>query len=221
MNAGLLADLGLTFRLDVTPRWERLLVLLHGYGATQHDIMAMSSHVDPTGRFAVVAPRGPVEVPGMGASWYDFDQQWVADPVSFHATLNTLNVFVDGVCEAFGADRSDVVIGGFSQGAGMAAWLSFATASSAPAGFWCCGTIVDVEGKQLDLSRANGTRCLVLAGRSDPNVPLARSRDQARLLDLAGSEVTLSEHDGGHGLSQLMLDDMHAWLAMFQPPLDK
>ncbi len=213
-----LGELGLAFHLEGGPRSERLLVLLHGFGATPNDIAAVVPHVDPAGRYAVVAPRGPIELPGGGASWYDFDERWAADPASFHTTLAALDLFVDGVCGAFGTARSEVVIGGFSQGAGMAAWLSFATASPAPAGFWCCGTIVEVGGHPLGLSPAHGCSCLVLAGRSDPNVPLERSRDQAHKLERAGGRVTLSEHDGGHGLSRPMLDDMRVWLAAFPPP---
>jgi len=215
---GLLSDLELAFCIEAGPHAERLLVLVHGYGATPHDIAAIAPHVDPAGRFAVVAPRGPIQLPSGGASWYTFDERWIADPTSFRATLNILDKFVDSIGKVFGMDRSDAIIGGFSQGAGMAAWLSFASPSPAPAGFWCCGTIIDVNGVSLDLSPADGCSSLILAGRSDPNVPLKRSRDQARRLELAGSRVTVSEHDGGHGLSRPMLDDIREWLAGFVSP---
>jgi len=206
----------LTFRLDGSGSCGRLLVLLHGYGATQHDIATIGSQVDPDGRFFVLCPRGPIEVPGGGASWYDFDDAWRADPESFAKTLDALEALISAACVRLGLQSDRVVVGGFSQGAGMAAWLAYSTPeASRPAGFWCCGTIVDVADTPLDLSAARGTSALVLAGRDDPNVPLERNRNQAQRLQAAGVEVTLSEHAGGHGLSPAMLTDMARWLNGF------
>lgn len=197
-----------------TPRYSRLHVVLHGYGAEPGDIAAIAPVVDPDDRFVTIAPRGPIAA-GAGASWYDFDNAWLAHPASFSEGLSYLDATVDQACTAAGVARADIVVGGFSQGAGMAAWLAFGTASPPPAGFWCCGTIVDVDGEALDLAPAAHARALVLAGRSDRNVPLTRSRDQAQRLRAAGADVTYSEHDGGHALSVSMLDDMRTWLATF------
>ncbi|MBV1894388.1 MAG: alpha/beta hydrolase [Ilumatobacteraceae bacterium] len=201
------------YRLDVNRRADHLLVLLHGYGATQHDIAPVAQHVDPIGRFSALSPRGPIEVAGGGASWYDFDASWTADPASFAAVLEALDAFVGSVASRLSIERKNVVVGGFSQGAGLAAWLAYDTPQeSRPAGLWCCGTIIDVDNQALDLTAAQGSRALILAGRSDPNVPLERSRAQASRLEEASVDVTMSEHDGGHGLSAPMLADMTNWL---------
>lgn len=208
--------LDLTFRLDGHGSCERLLVLLHGYGATQNDIATIGSQIDPDGRYFMLCPRGPIKVPGGGASWYDFDDTWRADPKSFTETLDALDALVNAACTRLGLQSASVVMGGFSQGAGMAAWLAYSTPeASRPAGFWCCGTLVDVDDTPLDLSAARDTRALVLAGRDDPNVPLKRNRTQAQRLQAAGADVTFSEHDGGHGLSPAMLTDMARWLNGF------
>ena len=205
-----------TFRLDGHGECERLLVLLHGFGATQHDIASLWSRVDPDGRYFVLCPRGPIDAPGGGASWYDFDDAWRPDPESFATSLSGLDRLVESACSRLHIDRRAVVVGGFSQGAGLAAWLAYGTPdSSRPAGFWCSGTIIDVDDTPLDLSTAKGTKALVLAGRQDPNVPLERSRTQARNLEHAGADVTMGEHGGGHGLSNAMLDDLERWLDTF------
>ncbi|MGE0000317.1 MAG: alpha/beta hydrolase [Ilumatobacteraceae bacterium] len=203
----------LAFRLDGRVDAGRLLVMLHGYGATQHDLATIAPTIDPDHRFLVLSPRGPIPVAGGGASWYDFDASWRPDPASFAGTLSALDALVDDICGRFGIDRHRSVVGGFSQGAGMAAWLAYATPEhSRPAGLWCCGTVVEVDDRPLDLATADGTDVLVLAGRHDPNVPLPRNLDQAARLRAAGADVTLSEHDGGHGLSTPMLADMRSWL---------
>ena len=207
-----------SYRIDAGPNAQQLLLLLHGYGATQHNIASIVPEIDPDGRYVTVSPLAPIVAPGGGASWYDFDDTWRADPLSFHATLGALNTFIETMCARFGFNTSDSVVGGFSQGAGMAAWLAFGNRSATPAGFWCCGTVVDVDDRPLDLGSALGRQVLILAGRSDPNVPLERSLDLARRFDLAGAHTTVSEHDGGHGLGRDMLIDMNRWLAGMTPP---
>ena len=203
------------YRIEGVGRPCRLLVVLHGYGATQHDLAALQPHVDPDGNYLLVSPRGPIETANGGASWYDFDQSWQVYPDSFNHTLHSLDIFVNTLCEDTGLERGQAVFGGFSQGAGLAAWLSFSTKSPVPAGFWCNGTIIDVDGVSLDLTKARNSKALILASRQDQHVPLERSRSQTRRFREAGSDVTVSEHDGNHGFSQAMLGDMRQWLASF------
>ena len=206
----------LAFRLDGRADAGRLLVMLHGYASTERDIATIAPTIDPHNRFLVLCPPGLITVAGGGASWYDFDESWRADPGSFAAALTALDALVDDICTRFGVDRHGTVVGGFSQGAGVAAWLAYATPErSRPAGLWCCGTIVQVDDLPLDLGTARGTRVLILAGRHDPNVSLQRSRDQAFRLSSAGAIVAVSEHDGGHSLSNAMLNDFAAWLCEF------
>ena len=49
---------------------DRLLLLLHGYGADERDLGGLLGYLDPNGSFAAVLPRGPVAAPP-GFSWFD------------------------------------------------------------------------------------------------------------------------------------------------------
>ena len=52
---------------------ERLLLLVHGYGADERDLGGLLPYLDQDGRFAVVLPRGPLAAPGTpGFAWYEF-----------------------------------------------------------------------------------------------------------------------------------------------------
>ena len=52
---------------------DRLLLLLHGYGADERDLGGVLPYLDPDGTFATVLPRAPLAVPGTpGYAWYDF-----------------------------------------------------------------------------------------------------------------------------------------------------
>ena len=52
---------------------DRLLLLVHGFGADERDLGGLLPYLDPDGRFVTVLPRGSVALPGMpGFAWYDF-----------------------------------------------------------------------------------------------------------------------------------------------------
>ena len=44
---------------------DRLLLLVHGFGADERDLGGLLPYLDPEGRFVTVLPRGPVGLPGM------------------------------------------------------------------------------------------------------------------------------------------------------------
>ena len=70
---------------------RRLLVLVHGYGADEHDLAPLAPHLDPDGEFFTVCPRGPNSVMGFGAGWYERDQDGNIDPTEFLASVDALD----------------------------------------------------------------------------------------------------------------------------------
>ena len=51
---------------------QRLLLLVHGYGADEQDLGGLLPYLDPDGVFAAVMPRAPIAAPGTpGYMWYD------------------------------------------------------------------------------------------------------------------------------------------------------
>ncbi len=203
----------LSYQLNAGPKGKRLLVLLHGYGGDQYGISSLGPSIDPEGHYVIVSPRAPINRPGGGASWYDFDEiTWCANAPSFNKTLGILDQFIDMICRQYDLNRGDCILGGFSQGAGMAAWAAFADQDKQAAALWCCGTVVKVDGRPLELTNARGSSALFLAGMSDENIPIERTRATAARFKEAGVNVTLSEHEGGHGISPSMVRDLKTWL---------
>src|SRR5262249_59375588 len=47
-----------------------LLLLHHGRGADETDLLALGDHLDPERRLHVVAPRAPLTLGGPGYHWY-------------------------------------------------------------------------------------------------------------------------------------------------------
>ena len=117
---------------------SRLLLLVHGYGADEHDLAPLAPYLDPEGLFFTVCPRGPLTVePFGGASWYDFTDGG-ADEATFEGALIELDHAVDTACASRGLDRSRSVWMGFSQGGSMVLALALRASSKArPAAVAC------------------------------------------------------------------------------------
>ena len=87
-----------------TPTAERVLVLIHGYGADERDLGGLLPYLDPDGHFLTVLPRGPVAAPP-GFAWYDIGS--VSGPgggadVTFVDSLRELDDLLDAVCAEHG-----------------------------------------------------------------------------------------------------------------------
>ena len=77
----------LTFRerpADGDP--EGLLVLHHGRGADEHDLLSLGDVLDPQRRLHVATPRAPLTLPGWpGYHWYVVPRVGYPDHDTFHA----------------------------------------------------------------------------------------------------------------------------------------
>src|SRR4051794_10943088 len=105
-----------------------LLVLHHGRGADQHDLLGLADVLDPERRLHVVTPRAPLTLPGSpGHHWYVVPRVGFPDPETFFAARAALAEFHDELWARTGIPAARTVLGGFSMGSVM----SYALAGTA------------------------------------------------------------------------------------------
>jgi thioredoxin len=188
---------------------QRLLLLVHGYGADERDLGGLLPYLDPDGIFAAVLPRGPVAAPGTpGFAWYEFGEGAGA---GFASSLAELDALVDEQCEELGFDRARAVFAGFSQGAGLAAALGLFLPSGRvrPAGVLAMSPALPVVEVADD---ARTVPVFVAHGSHDPLIPVQRSRDLARALHTAGVPTVYREYPMEHQVAIEELADAHGWI---------
>src|SRR5918995_4482596 len=66
-----------------------LLVLHHGRGADEHDLLGLADVLDPQRRLHVVTPRAPLTIGG-GCHWYLVPRVGFPDRDTFHAAYDQL-----------------------------------------------------------------------------------------------------------------------------------
>src|SRR5437016_4850467 len=108
--------LGLVHRVRVPagPGPHPTLVMVHGLKGNE-DVLWIFART-ASAQWLIVSPRAPLSVEG-GYSWNGSEDD--AGPESYQAGLTTLTRFVDALPAHYPADRSRLVMLGFSQGAAM------------------------------------------------------------------------------------------------------
>ena len=197
-----------------------LLVLHHGRGADEHDLLGLADALDPQRRLHVVAPRGPLTLPGWpGNHWYMVPRVGYPDPDTFHEAYAKLAAFHDELWERTGIDPDQTVLGGFSMGSVMSYSMALAGERPAPAGILAfSGFIPTVEGWQPHLADRTSTRVFIAHGRRDPVMEVGFARRARDLLEAGGLEVSYHESDAAHHIDPAHLPAAMAWLSRVIAP---
>jgi phospholipase/carboxylesterase len=191
-----------------------LLVLHHGRGADEHDLLPLADMLDPQRRLHVVTPRAPLQLPGWpGNHWYVVPRVGFPEPESFHASYTLLAELHDELWQRTGLGPQRTVLGGFSMGSVMSYGLSLAADRPAPAGILAMsGFIPTVEGWRASFDDRTQLGAFIAHGCEDPviDVQFGRAAHQ-QLLD-AGLPVEYHEFAGGHHVDPALLPAARDWL---------
>ncbi|MDQ3935438.1 MAG: phospholipase [Actinomycetota bacterium] len=198
---------------------QGLLVLHHGRGADEADLLALGDALDPERRLHVAAPRGPLELPGWpGYHWYVVPRVGYPDHDTFHASFARLADFHDELWERTGVTPERTVLGGFSMGAVMSYSLGLAADRPAPAGILALsGFVPVVDGWEPSLADRQGLRAFVAHGRRDPVMEVGFARRARELLGAGGIELEYHESDAAHHVDPTHVPAARSWLEGVTP----
>jgi phospholipase/carboxylesterase len=188
-----------------------LLVLHHGRGTDENDLLPLADHLDPAGRLHVLAPRAPLRLGGPGYHWYVVPRVGYPDPETFHASYRALAELYDETLERLGLTPDQTVLGGFSMGSVMSYALGLGADRPAPAGILAfSGFVPVVDGWEPQLPRP--THVFIAHGRRDPIMEIGFARRARELLEGSGMEVEYHEDDHGHWIEPEQLAEAQRWL---------
>ncbi|MEA2497276.1 MAG: phospholipase/carboxylesterase [Thermoleophilaceae bacterium] len=193
---------------------EGLLVLHHGRGADDHDLLGLADVLDPDRRLHVVTPRAPLTLPGWpGYHWYVVPRVGYPDPETFHASFATLASFHDELWERTGLTPEKTVFGGFSMGSVMSYSTGLSADRPQPAGLLIfSGFIPKVERWEPDLNRSD-LPIFIAHGRRDPVMEVGFAREARELLEGAGFPVDYHESDAAHHIDPEHVPFATEWLS--------
>lgn len=177
-----------------------LLILHHGRGADEQDLLGLADVFDPQRRLHVVTPRAPLSLPGWpGYHWYRVPRVGFPDPESWRESVASLAALHDQLWEQTGLGPERTVLGGFSMGCVMSYSLGLSSDRPAPAGILgFSGFIPTVEGWEPTTADRTELPVFISHGRNDPVIGVEFAHQARDRLQHAGLPVEYHEYGGGH-----------------------
>ncbi|MBC8376446.1 MAG: hypothetical protein H8E26_10405 [FCB group bacterium] len=192
------------------------LVLLHGYGADEYDLMGLASYFDPD--IQVLSIRGNGLTPYGGASWFDIDM--LADG-SLRFNIDQAKASTLGVIEILAQMQLDglipterIILAGFSQGATISNLISLQKPELLQALLIMSGRLPeDVVELSGDTTRFKNLPVFAGHGTLDNVIPIEFGRQIVSFWDPI-AELEHHEYAMGHEISQPELEHIQAWLQL-------
>jgi phospholipase/carboxylesterase len=189
-----------------------LVVLLHGRGSNESDIITLADHLPDDLTYAAV--RAPI-AEGGGFAW--FANRGIGRPVA-ESLAETMTWFRAWLDEVAPADRP-VILVGFSGGAAFAGGLVLDDPGRYAGAAVLYGTLPFDAGVPTTPGRLAGLAMLVAQGEVDTVIPRdLLERTWRYLRDESGSTTSGVLGPGGHGISPETLSELRRWLGTVSAP---
>lgn len=190
------------------------VLALHGWGASALDLLGLAPHL-AGGRFLMLCPQGPVEVPlggPVGYGWFPLSGGAAVDAGALGRGVDLLREFLAQARRRYPIDAGKLVVLGFSQGGVMA----YTLALGEPQGFSglvaLSSWLPDRLAAQLPPVPRDRLATLVHHGAADPMIPVERGRESVEVLRRLGVPTTYREFQMGHEINAQSLTDLVGWL---------
>ncbi|MGN7396486.1 alpha/beta hydrolase [Peribacillus frigoritolerans] len=182
-----------------------LLLLLHGTGGTETDLLPLSEMVSPGS--SVLSVRGNVLENGM-PRFFRRLAEGVFDEEDLIFRTKELYEFLESASGKYDFDRDRVVALGYSNGANIAASLLFHYEGALQ------GAILHhpmVPRRGIALPPLSDIPVFIAAGKNDPICPAEETEELNQLLQQAGATVEVQWENYGHQLTRSEVDAAGSW----------
>ncbi len=165
---------------------SRTLLLLHGTGGNERDLISLGRELDPNA--SLLSPRGKVLENGM-PRFFRRLAEGAFDLEDLKYRTNELADFVAVAAQHYGFARDNIIAVGYSNGANIAASMLLLRPEALPAAILFRAMVPLFPERQPNLS---SVRVWIGAGTNDPIIPMSGTKALAELLSNAGANVTIA-----------------------------
>ena len=190
---------------------SQTLLLLHGTGGNEHDLIPLGRELDPNA--ALLSPRGKVLENGM-PRFFRRLAEGVFDLEDLKTQTNELADFVGQATHHYKLAADQVVAVGYSNGANIAASMLLLRPEILRAAILFRAMVPLVP---EDLPNLSPVRVWIGAGDQDPIIPVSEAQRLVELLRHAGADVTIRFANATHGLTEADGKTARHWLEGLEP----
>lgn len=185
---------------------ERTLLLLHGTGGDENDLLPLGRELDPAA--GLLSPRGRVLERGH-LRFFRRLAEGVFDLEDLRERTENLADFILAAAQLYRFDPAKLVAVGYSNGANIAASVLLRRPEVLRAAILLRAMVPFMPEELPDL---RGVRVWIGGGKQDTIIPRANTERLAEMLGRAGAEVTTRFFDADHGLTNTELVLAKRWL---------
>ncbi|MCC6137437.1 MAG: esterase [Bdellovibrionaceae bacterium] len=201
------------------PGNERVVVLIHGFGADCRDLAPLHEYLDPDGKYTWVFPNGPISVPlGMameGRAWFEIPMEELQREIASGIPRDYSNISPKGFTQAVSQmqglifellqDHKEIIIGGFSQGGMMASHLLGACGESLKGAILYSTVLLDTVRIEKSISGMEKVPFIQSHGRQDPVLAISNGKKLFDILEKNKFKGEWVEFSGGHEIPMQVL----------------
>jgi predicted esterase len=184
----------------------RTLLLLHGTGGNERDLIPLGRELDPNA--SLLSPRGKVLENGM-PRFFRRLAEGVFDLEDLKKRTQELADFVVSAAAHYKIDIQKVVAVGYSNGANIAASILLLRPEILSAAILFRAMVPLVPETRPNL---NSKRIWIGAGAHDPIIPPSNTQELVEMLRSSGADVTIRFFQSGHQLTSEDVDLAREWL---------
>ena len=185
---------------------SRTLLLLHGTGGNERDLLPLGRELDPNA--SLLSPRGKIVENG-NPRFFRRLAEGVFDLEDLKTRTNELADFVMAAVQHYKLDAGQITSVGYSNGANIAASMLLLRPEIMHAAILFRAMVPLVPEKMPDLS---SVRIWMGAGDQDPIIPPSEAQGLVDLFRQASAEVTIRFFHAGHGLTNSEIEAAGEWL---------
>ena len=182
------------------------LIMLHGRGADECDLFGLKDYFDP--RLTIYSLRAPNKFGWGGYAWFDLYEDGTVDEESFLHSKNEILAFINTL------QTQKLFLLGFSMGAIMSYSIGLTQLN-------LCKGIIALSGfaplqleHEYKLNELQNLHIFISHGINDPVIPVSSARKTKKLLRHSNANITYTEYQMAHQISEECLMDIKAWMAI-------
>jgi len=201
-------DLGFIHRFIPGEDSSETLLVLHGTGGNENDLVGIGQAVAPGA--AILSPRGNVLENG-APRFFRRISEGVFDPREVRARGDELARFIRAAVVTYRLDASRVFALGYSNGANIASTVMLLDPGAIQGSILLRPMVVYEPPEKKDLG---GSSVFISAGRMDQIVPTTSVDQLAEMFRAANADVTLKWQLAGHNLVPSEVREAAEWFSL-------
>ena len=201
------------------PEDAPLLIMLHGYGSNEKDLIQIAPALLP--EFRYISPRAPLTMDVGMYGWFPLEFTPGGITVDYKAAQHALEHFIHFIGELISEYRpagNKVFLMGFSQGAVMS-YLSSFNAPELLHGVIALSGQLPEKSLPIDTAKSLLRKLpfLVMHGLYDDILPIAKGRSADEWLQQNVDDLTYREYPVAHQISDSGIELIRSWLKEKMP----